>query len=125
MKTKLKLRNVGKRNHPYWEIVVQPERKHLQGRFIERVGYWMPRRTKTVQRGVVLNKHKVRYWLSIGAQPTNGVAKILNKYGADFWPKLPVPLGSASLYEKPEKVYKLEGYKEYFSEIRNPRCAYK
>ena len=85
----------------------------------------MPRRTKTVQRGVVLNKHKVRYWLSVGAQPTNGVAKMLNKYGSDFWPKLPVPLGSASLYERPEKQYKLEGYKDYFSEVRNPRFAYK
>ena len=103
MKTKFKLVNAGKRNHPFWHIIVQGEKKNLKGRFIERVGYWMPRKTKTVQRGIVLNKHKIRYWMSVGAQPTNGVAKLFNKYGDDFYPKLPVPFGSQSLYEIPEK----------------------
>jgi hypothetical protein len=41
--------------------------------------------------------------MSVGAQPTNGVAKLFNKYGDDFYPKLPVPFGSQSLYEIPEK----------------------
>jgi len=47
------------------------------------------------------------------------VARLLNKYGDDFYPKLPVPFGSASLYEKPEKKYPLEGYKDYFASNRN------
>jgi small subunit ribosomal protein S16 len=99
------LRNGGVRNHPLWHIIIQGEKKGLKGRYIERVGYWMPRRTKTVPRGVVLNKHKIRYWLAVGAQPTNGVAKLLHKFGKDFYPKLPVPLGSKSLYDKPKKEY--------------------
>lgn len=41
---------------------------------------WMPRKTKTVKRGIVLNKHKIRYWLSVGAQPTKGVVRLLNKF---------------------------------------------
>ena len=70
----------------------------------------MPRKTLTYHRGIVLNKHKIRYWLSVGAQPTNGVIRLLNKF--DFYPKSPVPFGSATLYEKPEKEYHLTGFKE-------------
>ena len=77
MKTKIKLRNGGKRNHPLWHIIVQGDKKNLNGRYIERVGYWMPRKTKTVPRGMLINKHKIRYWLSVGAQPTNGVVRVL------------------------------------------------
>jgi small subunit ribosomal protein S16 len=67
MKTKLKLVKMGLKNHPVWHIVVQPDKKKLAGRYIERVGYWMPRRCKTVHRGIILNRHKIRYWMSIGA----------------------------------------------------------
>lgn len=46
----------------------------------------------------------------MGATCTNRVHRILEKY--DFVPKTPVPFGSASLYEKPEKQYKMEYYKK-------------
>ena len=101
MKTKIRLRNGGVRNNPLWHIIVQGQKKNLKGRYIERIGYWMPIARRTVPRGMVLNKHKCRYWLSIGAQPTRGAAVILHKFG--LWPKPPVPFGSESLYEKPEK----------------------
>jgi hypothetical protein len=38
------------------------------------------------------------------------VHKVLEKF--DFVPKLPTPLGSSTLYEKPEKEYKLDYYKK-------------
>jgi len=112
MKTKLKLRQGGVRNHPLWHIIVQPEKKNLRGKYIERVGYWMPRQVKTVPRGIVLNKHKIRYWLSVGAQPTNGVIRILSKLGPDFFPKGVVPGGTANTYEKPPKHYRLQDIKK-------------
>ena len=83
----------------------------------------MPRHQKTYKRGMVLNKHKARYWLGVGAQPTKGAARILNKFG--FWPKPPVPHGSASLYEKPEPVYKPRHFKDHFKGIRNPEGHFK
>ena len=84
----------------------------------------MPRRTKTVPRGILLNRHKIRYWMSIGAQPTNGVARILNKFGEDFWPRFPTTHGSSSLYDKPKKVYHLEGARDTFSKTQNPKYHY-
>jgi len=116
---------MGVRNHNFWHIIIQGHKKNVKGKFIERVGFWMPRRTKTVQRGIVLNKHKIRYWLSVGAQPTKSVVRLFNQFGDDFFPHYPVPFGSASLYEKPEKVYPLEGYKDQFSKTRNPQHKYR
>jgi len=89
---------------------VQGEKKNLAGKYIERIGYWMPRHQRTYKRGVVLNKHKMRYWLSVGAQPTGGVMRLLEKF--DFYPKRPTPHGRVSTYEKPERVYQLQGWKK-------------
>ena len=63
--------------------------------------------------------------MSVGAQPTNGVAKLFNKFSDDFYPKLPVPFGSQSLYEIPEKEQKLEGFQDYFKNLRNPKYKYR
>lgn len=79
----------------------------------------MPRRTKTIPRGIVLNRHKIRYWMSVGAQPTDAVVRVLNRFGDDFWPRLPVPWGKSSMYEKPKKIYHLDGARDTFSKTQN------
>ena len=89
----------------YRHIIVQGDKKNLKGRYIERLGFWMPRTTQSYKRGCVLNRHKLRYWLSIGAEPTPGVIRVLNKY--EMYPKKPVPWGTASVYEKPLHQYHL------------------
>ena len=109
MKTKIRLRQGGVKNHPLWHIVVQGEKKNLRGKYIEKIGYWMPRQQKTYKRGIVLNKHKMRYWLSVGAAPTGGGIRLLNKY--HFYPNRSTHHGSASVYEKTEKVYSMQGWK--------------
>ncbi len=102
----IRLQNHGRRNHPYWWIVVQPKNKCFKGRIIERVGLWIPRKTSTVDRSVVLNKYKLKYWLSVGATPTESVHRLLTYM--DLVPKHPVPFGSKSLYEKKEKSYPMD-----------------
>jgi hypothetical protein len=67
---------------------------------------------------MVLNKHKARYWLGVGAQPTKGVVRVLNKFG--FFPKYPVPFGSSSIYEKPKKDYEPRHFRDHFKKIRDP-----
>ena len=64
---------------------------------------WKPRTTKTSQRSYVLNKAKLSYWISVGAKPTRGAEKFLEKF--DLWPKRPPPFGTKYLYEKPEREY--------------------
>lgn len=72
---------------------------------------------------MVLNKHKCRYWLSVGAEPTGGVIRILNKFG--FYPKAGIPWGSASVYEKPEKEYKGHGFADTYKRMKNTKYHYK
>lgn len=65
MKTIIRLSNRGKAKNPIWYIVVQTSGKRNQGRYRECVGYWLPRWTVFRQRAIVLNKHRVRYWLDV------------------------------------------------------------
>jgi len=67
----------------------------------------------------LINKHKIRYWLSVGAQPTGGVVRVLSKYGTDFFPKYPIPYGKERTYEKPERKYGLMGYRKNYRKTLN------
>lgn len=103
MRVKLKLLNQGCRNNPYWWIIAQPSKKKLNGRHLEHLGVWATQRRSTVPRQVAINKHRVRYWLSVGAEPTKGAAALLRKF--DFVPSKLAPFGSKHAYEKPLKPY--------------------
>jgi len=46
-------------------IVVQGSHTNLRGRFVEHIGYYLPRKGATVQRAVILNKPRIRYWLAV------------------------------------------------------------
>ncbi len=107
----IRLQNHGNKRAPYWWLVIQPKNKHFQGRYIERVGIWAPRKTKTVDRMISLNSHKIRYWLSVGAQPTGAVHRILNFAG--LLPKKPVPFGSKQMYPPKTKTYALQYFHKH------------
>jgi small subunit ribosomal protein S16 len=66
--------------------VVAANRKNLKGRFLEHVGYWSPRQGVALQRQIVLNVPRVKYWISCGAIPTEKVQKFLS-----LWSILPKP----------------------------------
>lgn len=63
--------------------------------------------------------------MSVGAQPTNAVARVLNRFGDEIWPKVPIPLGSNSVYEKPKKIYYVEGARDTWSKHENRKYKYK
>ena len=95
MRVRFKLvQHAGRKNHSHWWIVVQPIRKKLNGRYIEKMGQWQPCRGNTFPRQISLNKHRVKYWLSVGATPTGRVQRIFEKF--DLLPKRPVPFGCAT-----------------------------
>jgi len=75
---RIRLRRQGKRNQPSYRIVVADARAPRDGRFIEIVGFYNPRTDPPTYR---VNEERVRYWLSVGAQPTEPVARILRKVG--------------------------------------------
>lgn len=71
-----------------------------------------------------MNTHKIKYWLSVGAEPTRAVQRVLHRFSEDLWPKPVVPLGSEQMYEKPEKTYFIHHYRDYFKKSRHEKYKY-
>ena len=76
---KLRLARFGGKKKPFFRIVAADSRFKRDGRFIEVVGTYDPVKNPPEVR---LNKDRIRYWLSVGAQPTNTV-KVLIKNNLD------------------------------------------
>ncbi|KAL4493524.1 hypothetical protein ABPG72_007532 [Tetrahymena utriculariae] len=104
MRVVIRLQQAGYKNHPRWKIVVMPQKKNPRGRFLDHVGWWCPRQGKINQREIVVNKERVRYWIAMGAKPSEKVQKFLSYF--DLAPKPLIKYGFKTLYEKPEVTLK-------------------
>lgn len=69
---RIRLTRRGKKNQPYFRIVVAESSRPIKGRFIEILGHLNPRSKK-----IKLNKKRIRHWLAVGAQPSVRVHNIL------------------------------------------------
>ena len=79
MAVKLRLTRVGKKKQPQYRIVAADSRSPRDGRFIEIVGTYEPRKEPS---GVSIDNEKAIAWLRKGAQPTDRVQKLLEVSGA-------------------------------------------
>lgn len=75
---KIRLRRTGARKKPTYRVVVTDSRAPRDGRFIEIIGHYNPR---TEPRIVKIHEDRVLHWLSVGAQPTDPVKKLLRNLG--------------------------------------------
>ena len=75
---KLRLRRMGAKKRPFYRIVVAEHSSPRDGRFIEIVGHYDPLSEPAT---VVVKDERVRYWLSVGAQPTDTVQGLLKRQG--------------------------------------------
>lgn len=73
---KISLTRTGKRNQPHYRVVIRPARSKRDGKALEYIGYYNPRTSPTT---VKLELDRVKYWLSVGAQPTDTVRDMLIK----------------------------------------------
>jgi len=79
---KLRLMRMGKKKQPTYRVVAADARSPRDGRFIEIVGTYEPRREPSV---VKIDNEKAVKWLRDGAQPTETVEKLLKISGAWAW----------------------------------------
>lgn len=75
---KLRLKRMGAKKRPSYRIVAAESSSARNGRFIEQVGFYDP---LTEPSTVTLNEERVKYWLSVGAQPSDTVRDLLRKQG--------------------------------------------
>src|SRR5690242_17466832 len=75
---KIKLKRLGKIRAPYYRIVVADARTKRDGRAIEEIGKYHPKAEPSL---IEVDSERAQHWLSVGAQPTDPVRKILEVTG--------------------------------------------
>ena len=72
----IRLRRTGSTKRPYYRVVVADSREPRDGRFVEVLGHYDPRRAPAV---VKIDAERAQYWIGKGAQPSDTVRSMLKK----------------------------------------------
>ena len=92
---KIRLSRGGRKNVPFYRILATNSTSPRDSKFLEKLGTYNPLLGDTDEKRVTINKERVEHWLSVGAQPSEKVAKFLinlgvkgaEKYKPSFAPK--------------------------------------
>lgn len=88
---KIRLKRVGKKNRPFYHIVVADSKKARSGKIIEKIGTYNP---LVKPSEVVLDLEKTDEWIKNGAKPTDSVKKMIE-----------IANGNAKFVEKTKSKY--------------------
>lgn len=78
MATKIRLKRMGAKKHPFYRIVVADSRSPRDGRFIEEIGYYDP---STQPATVKIEEEKALKWLADGAKASDTVRSLFKQAG--------------------------------------------
>jgi small subunit ribosomal protein S16 len=96
---------MGKIRNPQYRIVVADSRTKRDGRAIEYVGIYQPKEDPSV---IEVKSDRVQYWLSVGAQPSEAVQRLLEKTGD--WQKFKGQPAPPPLLMAPERADRKAAY---------------
>lgn len=74
MAVRIRMKRVGAKNAPFFRIVVADSRSPRDGKFIEEIGTYQPRKKGD---NVKMDVERAKYWISKGAQPSETVSSFL------------------------------------------------
>lgn len=77
---RLRLRRIGAKKQPSYRVVAADKEAPRDGRFLEILGHYNPR---TEPSTITLQEDRIYYWLSVGAQPSDSVARLFKQMGTD------------------------------------------
>jgi small subunit ribosomal protein S16 len=75
---RIRLTRTGKKRQPSYRIVVADKRSRRDGRIVERIGFYNPLPNPAEYR---IDENRALHWLSVGAQPSDAVRRLLEKQG--------------------------------------------
>lgn len=81
MAISIRLARGGMKKRPFYRIVVSDSRSPRDGKFLEKLGTYNPLLPKDSAERVKLDTERAAYWLGVGAQPTDRVARFLDAAG--------------------------------------------
>ena len=101
MATKIRLKRIGRRNRPFYRMVVMDSRSRRDGAAIEELGWYNP---IDVEHSFSLNEERILHWLKDGAQTTDAAHKLLRRAGiAHKWHLLNQGLDDSQLEKEMQK----------------------
>jgi small subunit ribosomal protein S16 len=106
----IRLSRGGAKKRPYYHIVVADSRSPRDGRFIEKIGAYNPMLPREHADRVKVNAERVKYWLGVGARPSDRVARFFA--GAELMkarPQREQPKKSAPKAKAQERAKAAEG----------------
>ncbi|BBY32273.1 30S ribosomal protein S16 [Mycolicibacter minnesotensis] len=119
MAVKIKLTRLGKIRNPQYRIAIADARSRRDGRSIEVIGRYHPKEEPSL---IEIDSERAQYWLSVGAQPTEPVLKLLKITGD--WQKFKgLPGAEGRLKVKPAKPSKLELFNAALAEAEGGPTA--
>jgi small subunit ribosomal protein S16 len=81
MSVSIRLSRGGSKKRPYYRIVVANSTAPRDGHFLEKIGTYNPMLAKDDEKRVILDTERAKHWISVGAQPTDRVARFLDAAG--------------------------------------------
>ncbi|GAU25853.1 hypothetical protein TSUD_31180 [Trifolium subterraneum] len=81
MVVSIRLARLGCTHRPFYRVVVADSKSARDGRNIEVVGYYNPLADKDDEKRLNIKLERVKYWLSVGAQPSDTVESLLFRSG--------------------------------------------
>lgn len=75
---RIRLRRQGLKRQPSYRIVVTDQRKARNGKYLENIGHYNPRTRPATE---IIQEERALYWLSVGAQPSDAVRRLLEHTG--------------------------------------------
>ena len=76
---KIRLRRVGRKNAPFYRILIADSQSPRDGKFIEIIGQYAPRQNN--EGSLQVDEARANHWLNLGAQPTDTVRLLLRRAG--------------------------------------------
>ena len=80
MAVRLRLKRMGRRHRSFFRLNAMDSRAPRNGKVIEELGWYDPN-AKALEKQVLLNRERIEYWLSVGAQPSDTVSDLLKRNG--------------------------------------------
>ncbi|MBI5754665.1 30S ribosomal protein S16 [Candidatus Peregrinibacteria bacterium] len=99
---RIRFTRTGRKNQPKFRIVVAEHSAPVKGAYLEILGHYLP---IAKEKTLVLNKERVLYWISKGAQPSDSIASLFKRQGMDNMDQY---IGRRDFQRKNKKAIKAE-----------------
>lgn len=110
MVVRIRMKRLGRTHRPFYRICVMDKLQARDAEAIEEVGTYDPM-VKDKSKRVTMNLERIKYWVSVGAQPSDKVAVLIKKFETNSWgaEKPPAPLTPPKEKKAPEAAAPAEG----------------